>query len=402
MRILNISSVIPYPPIDGGRNGIYYPLRHLAARGHDITLACLTDTPDPDAVRHLETFCRVEVLPFSKKPTLRKLLAFLFSPRSFNLGRFRTPDIERRILELAQRGSFDVVEVALSVAWYGLLLKREAGLPVVLRVHNVHWINFARSISHWKNPLVKFYLWDEARKIRREELSIVAGVDLNLTVSDHDAAVLKSHSPGTRCVTVPAGVELGNFTGDRVTEDPRTVLWMGSLGWLPNQDSFWWFYRSIVPEILRRDPGVRIRVVGSTPPADIVALRHPSVEILGYVEDLRGVMRTSQVCVVPLRIGSGIRIKLLEMFADRRAVVSTSIGCEGLGVEDGRELLIADDPEGFAAAVVRLLDDASLRGALGDRARTHVEEHYDWKQLAQQYETAYRSVMPGGSARTSS
>jgi polysaccharide biosynthesis protein PslH len=222
-------------------------------------------------------------------------------------------------------------------------------------------------------------------------------MDLNLTVSDHDAEVLRRHAPGVRCRTVPAGVELSKFTGERSPEEPRSVLWMGSLGWLPNQDSFWWFYRSIVPGIVRRDPRVRITVVGSNPPGEITALRHPNVEVLGFVEDLAQVMRRSQVCVVPLRVGSGIRIKLLEMFAERRAVVSTTIGCEGLGVQNGRHLLIADDPGGFAEAVVRLLDDAPLRAELGDRARSHVENLFDWEKIAAQYEDAYRSVAGPGS-----
>jgi glycosyltransferase involved in cell wall biosynthesis len=169
---------------------------------------------------------------------------------------------------------------------------------------------------------------------------------------------------------------------------------------MPNQDSFWWFFRSIVPEIVRRDPRVRITVVGSHPPRKIANLRHPNVEVLGYVEDLRSVMRRSQVCVVPLRVGSGIRIKLLEMFAERRAVVSTSIGCEGLGVVDGGELLIADDPVGFAAAVVRLLDDDQLRIEIGDRARKHVELRYGWEQIAAQYEEAYRSVIEANAGRS--
>jgi hypothetical protein len=168
MRIFNISTVIPYPPTDGGRSGIYYPLKHLAARGHEITIAVLTDRPDADAVRHLESFARVECHPFSKKPLVPEAIASLVSPRSFNLGRYFIPAFRDRILALARANSYDVVEVALSSARYGLLLKRELGLPVVLRVHNVHWVNFARSVAHWKNPAVKLFLWYETLKTRRE------------------------------------------------------------------------------------------------------------------------------------------------------------------------------------------------------------------------------------------
>ena len=344
--------------------------------------------------------CRVELHLFKKRALVPWALFSIASPRSFNLGRYDVPEFRQKVIAFAREGRYDVVEVALSTAGYGLDIRRELGTPVVQRVHNVHWVNIDRMNSASKNPVARLFLRNETRKTRREEVELAVQVDLNLTVSDHDAEMLRKDDARIRCVTIPAGVALSGSHVEHGKEEPRSILWMGSLGWPPNQDSFWWFYREIFPDLVRRDSRVRLVVAGSNPPEDILNIRQHNVEILGYVEDLRSVIRRCQVCVVPLRIGSGIRLKLLEMFAERRAVVSTSIGCEGMGVEDGTHLLIADDPAGFAGAVLRLLDDDQLRAALGDRARRHVELLYDWEKIAVQYEDAYRSVVgPGAGGR---
>lgn len=394
MRILSISTLLPYPITNGIRHSLYYPLRYLAARGHQVTLLCLADNPDPAAVAHLRTFCTVEIHQASTKRSMKGMLLSLASSKSYDLTRFEIPSFREHALALARREQFDVVEVALSSAWCGLFLKKELGLPVVLRVHDVHWVNFERSIAQWKNPAAKLFLWIEARKIRREELAFGAATDLNLTISDTDADVLMRNGSGIRCRTAPAGIPLDQDK-QRLQADgePHTVLWMGSLGWTPNRDSFWWFYNTIVPRLVDQDPLVQVMVVGSDPPPEIRDLKHPNVNVIGYVDDITEAILRAQVCVVPLRIGSGIRLKLLEMFSLRRAVVSTTVGCEGLNVRPGEHLLVEDEPGPFAAAVVRLLQDPDKRRALGDRARLFVEESYSWETVTGLFEEAFASVV---------
>jgi polysaccharide biosynthesis protein PslH len=392
MRILNICTLVPFPPVDGGRINVYYPIKYLAARGHNITLACLSETMEPDSVRHMESLCRIEIQQWSKKPSIAGAFCSLFSSEPYDIKRYKSPQLMSRVRELARSGRFDVVEAGLHSAWYALALKREFGLPVVLRVHNVHWMNFKRLVGLRNNPLAKLFLLNETAKLRGEELRVARSVDLNLTVTDNDAEVLHKYDRTILTMTVPGGVELSDFVENRPVQRPHSVLWMGSLGWLPNQDSFWWLYESIVPEIVRLDPRVQITVIGSNPPAKIMAVRHPNIKILGYVKDIKEIITESQVCVVPLRIGSGMRLKLLELFAMRSAVVSTSVGCEGLDTIAGEHLIVANKPEEFAAGVVRLLRDEPLRERLGIRAQEHVSQRYNWDAIASQYEHAYESV----------
>jgi glycosyltransferase involved in cell wall biosynthesis len=145
--------------------------------------------------------------------------------------------------------------------------------------------------------------------------------------------------------------------------------------------------------MVERMRGLRVYVVGSNPPRAIRNLHHPNIKVLGFVQDVREYIQKAQVCVVPLRAGSGIRLKLLEMFAMKKGVVSTSLGCEGLNVRHREHLLIADASETFADAVISLVSDGALRSALGDAARRHVRQHFDWEKVAEAYEHTYQSVL---------
>ena len=148
-----------------------------------------------------------------------------------------------------------------------------------------------------------------------------------------------------------------------------------------------------MPHLVRRVPDVKIHIVGSKPPKEILNVRHPNVQIHGFVPDISEALRRAAVCVVPLQVGSGIRVKLLEMFAMRKAVVSTSIGAEGLHIENGKQLLLADTPESFAEAVARLLGNAQLRKTLAENARRHVQDSYTWEKMGPLYEEAYRRAI---------
>jgi glycosyltransferase involved in cell wall biosynthesis len=394
MRILNICTLLPYPPIDGSRNGVYYPVKYLSERGHAITFACVVDKIDTDAIHHMESFCeKVIVQVHDHKPALLGALASLFVRFPYDLKRYINQDLMQQLREASKTGQFDVIEVGLHSAWYGMQLAHEFSVPLVYRVHNLHWVNFERSIHHFRNILLKVYLWIEARKLRRQELIVAASADLSLTVSDTDAKVMRSYVPTLVCRTVPAGVALENVNVEVGEPTKNSILWMGSLKWHPNRDSFWWFYNDILPEIVKRNPDALVRVVGSHPPEEIRRIRHPNVHVLGFVDDLQAEIRKAEVCVVPLRVGSGIRIKLLELFSLRRAIVSTTIGAEGLNVHHGDELLIADTPSAFAEAVVSLQRDPMLRRRLGEKSYEFVSARYDWRAIAKMFETAYEEAV---------
>jgi len=396
MRILDISPLFPYPLFDGGRKGIYYPLRSLVRRGHAIHLACLMEKEDPASVRRLEEIFTVTAVVSPRTPTPMGALTSVPRRTPYQVSRFHNAELLQKARGLLHSARFDILQVeGMQAAWYALLLGPEFNIPTVMRHHDVLSLNMARAAEHAGDPFRRLWLRYDVRRVRAYERSSSAGIGSNLMISEIERDLVLRAQPGARCDVVPAGVDLDEFTPLQVAEDPRSVLWLGALHWAPNRNSFWWFYNDIVPEIVKRHPDVRIRVAGTGAPPDILAVRHPNVEILGFVPEVRQLMALSQVCVVPLKVGSGVRIKLLEMFAMRRAVVSTAVGAEGLGVKDGEQALIADSPGSFADRVALLLDDSALRERLGRCAREHVERHFSWDMIAEKYEAVYRSLLEG-------
>ena len=394
MKILIVTTQLPYPLIDGSKKGIYYPIKYLAERGNEIHLACLSERNDEEAINEMKKYCTLDIVTHSKKPTFKNALASLFDTTPYYLSRYHNKALLDSIIARLGKTSFDVIEVeGIHSAFYGLSIKKVKNIPVVMRLHNVESVNLERFMSEQKNPFLKAYIYLETKKLQRYEARESGKFDKVLMVSRDDQDVILSKNPAVKCVVVPAGVDTSLFSPRVVQEEENSVLWLGALHWLPNQDSFWWFFKNIVPVIVEKMPGVTIYVIGSNPPEDIQSAKHPNVKVLGFVEDVRQYIEKVQVCVVPLRIGSGIRLKLLEMFAMKKAVVSTTIGCEGLNVTKGDQLLIEDDAKGFADAVVKLLSDYSLRRNLGDRALSHVRKEFEWAHIAMQYEAAYRSAI---------
>jgi glycosyltransferase involved in cell wall biosynthesis len=394
VRILDISPLLPFPPRDGGRKSVYYPIRELVSRGHTIRFCCLAEREDPAAIREMERLCALDVVISPKAPTAAGAIQSLGRTVPYDLSRFHSPRLLEVVRRRVREEQFDVIQVeGIHAAYYGLELRRDTHLPMVMRVHNVQSLNMARALRTIRNPFVRAWLLLDTARIRRYERRVHGLFESNMVVSREERETLIAQNPAVRCDVVPMGVDLGEFAPRNVPEEPGTVLWMGALNWPPNRESFWWFYREIVPLLAGRMPGVKIKIAGNRPPADILAVRHPNVEILGFVDDIADLMARSQVCVVPLQAGSGVRVKLLEMFAMGRPVVTTRIGCEGLDVEDGVQAVLADSAGAFASAVADLLLDPNRRWKLGAAALAHVRARYSWQSVASQYEVVYRAAI---------
>jgi polysaccharide biosynthesis protein PslH len=401
VNILVVSPLLPLPAIDGGRRGVFYSVKSLASRGHRIHFACLNRQADPDAVKAMERYCTVDLVPATTKPNVVGATRALFSRIPYDASRFHNEELLARILDRLQHEEFDVVQIyGIHAAWYARKIRRAVRLPIVLRVECVQYLNLVRALGRYRNPFLNLYLRLEAAKMRRYEAEIGKEVDINLTVTGADRDALHSLDPSIPCAVVPSGIDPHEFVPGTGPPAPWSVLWMGSLSWLPNQDSFWWFYREIVPLLVEKIPDVSISIAGSNPPDDILAIKHPNIRMLGFVPDLQECMRQNMVCVVPLRVGSGLRIKLLEMFAMKKAVVSTPVGCEGLDVTDGKELLVAETPVAFADAVARLLADSPLRESIAGGGRAFVLRGYTWDRIAEQWEGVLRSTIQRYRTRT--
>jgi glycosyltransferase involved in cell wall biosynthesis len=247
----------------------------------------------------------------------------------------------------------------------------------VLNNENVEHVILRRYLDRERNPAKVAYAWLEHRKMKRWEREVCARSTVAMACSAIDQDVLQALCPTLPITIVPNVVDLDPFDTD-VREDPLTILFQGGMDWYPNRDAVQFFTRKILPEIRRRVPGARFVVAGRNPaPAFVSTFADvQGMTFTGTVNDIRPFIAKAAVCVAPLRIGSGTRLKILEAAAMAKSVVSTRIGAEGLLLVPGEDIILADDADSFATSVAALLGDAPRRCAMGRSARARLERHY--------------------------
>jgi glycosyltransferase involved in cell wall biosynthesis len=227
----------------------------------------------------------------------------------------------------------------------------------------------------------------EWRKVRRYEARTCARARLTLTVSDVDRTALASLAPGAAIAAIPTGVDIDYFAPDGTRETPASLVFTGSMDWYPNDDAVRHFMATVLPRIRAEIPDASLTVVGRRPAAGLrEAAARAGVAVTGTVDDVRPYVAAAAVYVVPIRIGGGTRLKIFEALAMGKAVVSTTIGAEGLPLVPGEHFLRADEPGEFADAVVSLIRNPSRRRALGRAGRRLVQERYAWSRIAREFE----------------
>ena len=391
LRILQIAPRYPYPPKDGGRIGIYNITKSVAARGHDVHFACF-GMEDSD-LSGMQDFCSVYLVPHDTENSMFGMLANLPSSWPYTISKYRSAAMVGLLQQLTGEHSFDVVHVDHAhMAPYGALLKRERGLPYVLREHNFETTIYRRFGESQTNPLFRSYMRMQTSRLQRFECSQLRHPDRIAAITGEDAAIIQAHCDRTADI-IPAGVDLERFPVLGRTQEVPMVTILGSLRWQPHLDGVRWFVEKVIPLLREQRPDATVVIAGEHPPAWLRAKSDDGLHVPGFVDDLVGLLERTSVLAVPLHVGGGMRIKLLEYFASGKAVVSTPVGAEGNAACDGEHLLLADDADSFAAALVRLLCDGALRVRLGDNARALAEERYSWDVIAAQFEDAYRGAM---------
>ncbi|MCG3118710.1 MAG: hypothetical protein ALAOOOJD_00964 [bacterium] len=394
MKILQICPRIPFPLHDGGAIGIFNITKHLALRGHQITmLAFGKDELAP--VEGLREYCDLSIVPHVTATQPLAAIMNVVSRMPYTISKYQAGKMFRQLGEIVAKSVFDIVHVDhLHMASYGVFLKERHGLPIVLRQHNVEAAVMERFIRHQKSAWLRWYAQLQYRKLLRLEPNLCEQFDCCVMITPEDRRRLQKMSPRAHTTVIPAGVDIPRSAGN-VSEDPGNILFLASLDWPPNVDGFMWFYENVLPLVQSEEPGVRVSIIGKGQAPRLQRLKHPNIRFIGFVNDVVPYLQAAQICIVPLFAGGGMRIKILEMLAHRKCVVSTSVGCEGIEAANGRELLIADDPTNFAKALLAVLRDPALRLTLGRQARQLVEMKYAWPQIGAAFESVYSQCILG-------
>jgi sugar transferase (PEP-CTERM/EpsH1 system associated) len=400
MRVLWLNTHLLLPLDKGGKLRTWHLMRHLAA-SHHITSIAFDDPDGAEANRRgmSEVCAKLVMVPRRERPKegarfYAGVARHLFDPLPYAVAQYRSAAYRQAVTAELSTGRYDRVVCDFLVPAVNL----PSRLPCasVLFTHNVEAEIWRRHADTAASLLHRTLYRQQWRRMRRFERRTLARFDRVLAVSDADRDTFARLYPGALdapATVIPTGVDTGYFAP--APASGHGLVFTGSMDWLPNVDGVLHFCRDILPLVRRQLPGVTFTIVGRAPTPAVRRLAdQPGVSVTGRVDDVRPYLASAAAYVVPLRIGGGTRLKIFEAMAAGRAVVSTSIGAEGLPAEPGRHLLLADDPAGFAASVVALLTRPALRSALEHEARALVASGYDWRHAAAHLERAILDTTP--------
>ena len=403
MKILMICHFLPYPPHGGNLQRSFNLLREIS-RNNKIHLLALNQKailPDEESINRgieaLSEFCeeiKVYAIPLdlSKFKWYLNLFLNLFSPLPFTVRWFKSGELRNEIEKQIRSCQFDLIHFdTIDLFQYSGIIP---DIPRVLNHHNVESTLLLRRGANEKNIFTKFYLNLQGRKLKRYEKYAVGKVNVNITVSESDSETLRKAEPRGKFKVVPNGTDINYFTPAQ-KGDSKELVYIGGMNWYPNRDAMIYFYTSIYPIIKMEIPDVIMNIIGQDPPKELArfATDDTSLRIHGYVEDVRDYISRSAVYVVPIRVGGGTRLKILDAFACGKALVSTSIGCEGIDVSPGNNILIGDSSGEFADQVIKLIKDETLRRKLEINARKLVEEKYSWEIIGRRLNEIYGNAV---------
>lgn len=393
MRILYVLPQLPYPADRGGKVVLHNIVEHMRRR-HRVSIVALTHGPrDIEAAEaYRERVAALWTFPCRPRRHPGVLARAAFSPLPLKALRFSNAAMERKVAALCTGGGFDLVHAQ---NYYAAQYVRRRFPPA--KVHyteNFEGALLERSAAHHPNPLTAALLRIQARRTERYEFEVCRRFDRVYAITRTDLERMRERAPDLPFEYLPASIDTETFQPSPSPVAASDLVFVGSLDYFPNIDGLNWFHREVLPRLRARQSDCRLVVVGHRPAGILARLaRDPSVEFAGRVDRVHPFVHRAAVYVVPLRIGGGVRLKILEAMALGKAIVTTSIGCEGIECTPGRHLVVADGAETFAQAVLRLLAYPGERDRLARNARDLVVSRHSIPAVMSRLEVSYQDTI---------
>ncbi len=382
---MNLLMVAPYLPAPswGASTRSYYLLQALAHE-HSVSLLALSDASAPEAISaslqeiNLKHIYQVSSASSMENRRFRKILS-TFMRKSYLMKLYYEQEIQHELDAILAQEHYDaVIFESIFMAGYHV----PNALTTIIDQHNIEHELLQRTYEQEPSRLRKWFNWREAHKIKPLELAYCRKAQGVLVTSEREYLLLKRLVPQCHAFVVPNGVDTQRFNAiNGQQEVANRIIFTGTMNYYPNIQAVLFFAQECWPRIRAQIPTATWQIVGKSPPPEVERLATlPGVTVTGAVPDVKPYLAAASVAIAPLLIGSGTRLKILEALAMQKAVVSTSLGCEGLVIETGKQLCIANQPEQFAQSVIDLLQSKEMRTSLGQAGRTLVETAYSWEQ----------------------
>lgn len=397
MKILIILNRIPWPTYDGGSLANYNLIKGLFDSQVSLKILALNPISDKVDVNTLpEIFHKAELEYISLITEIKPLKAFknLFGNKAYNLERFKNKSFEQLILRTLRNHSFDLIHLeGIIAATYLPLIKQNSLLPCFFRQHNVEYQIWQNLASNAKSPLLKWYYAILAKRVQKTEFELLQLADKVLAISETDAVVFKQWLKSEKVFMAGQGFELAGYDHPPKAEIPFSFFHLGNMSWLPNVEAVQEILTVIWPKIHQVYPKSKLFLAGKNMPETFLKHNSESINCSGEVENAADFMADKQILLVPLKSGSGIRIKILEAMALGKIVITSSAGAAGLPVTHRQELCIANDTNQYLAAIESIYNNPEFAATIQNKARVFVSNHFDNKQVAQKLIQFYQSAI---------
>lgn len=395
MNLLMVSSYVPGRSWGAGTRS-YYLLQALA-RQHSVSLLAVSVDSSTETVSNaLQEMKLKDVWQITSTSSVQKKriqqIVTLLQGKSYLLSLHYKEEVQKKIDALLTQNHYDAVLFeGIFIAGYHV----PNNLPVIIDQHNIEHELLQRTYQQERSWVRKWYNRWETRKLKPIELERCRKAQGVLVTSEREYLLLKQLAPQCLVEVVPNGVDTKTFKLiDAQQEVDHRLVFTGTMSYHPNTQAVLFFARECWPLIRAQLPQATWQIVGNSPPPEIERLAElPGVTVTGTVPNVQPYLAAASVVVAPLLVGSGTRLKILEALAMQKAVVSTSLGCEGLAVKDGEHLIVADQPESFALAVIDLLQHAKKRASLGNAGRALVDAEYSWERCGKALNRALEKMV---------
>jgi len=394
MKILILSSKIPFPPKDGGSIATLGIAKGLEKAGNEVTMLSLNTRKHYVSPEEIPSpaYINMKIIPVFHDTSInvfKALSNLLFSDEPYNGIRFISPAFEQELISLLKTEKFDIIQLeGPYMGYYISAIRKYSKTLISLRAHNVEHEIWERKSQGEKNPIRRFYLNLLTRRIKEHETRIIKTVDFLVPISERDEKILLAMFPNIPSRVIPAGVDVENYPQP---EDPQypSLFFIGSLDWLPNQEGLLWFIDHVWPE-LHKNQKIQFHVGGRGAPYWLEKkLITNNIHFHGEIEDAYKFMNQYAIMISPVFSGSGIRIKNLEAMMMGKAVVSTSMGSEGVSYTHNENILLADDPQTFISIIKEYATDRIKYDKIAKSGRAFVMESFNnlafCKNLAEFY-----------------
>ena len=393
LRILIFTPSLPYPPIWGFGIRVYQFIR-LLAHTHHVSLLTYEEPGEADKVSAVQrlgaTVCTVPRASETERSKRLAQLSSVFSRVSYQRRSIHSIAMQAKLDQLALHEPYDIIQIESS---------QMAGFtfdPRSVRVvdeHNIEYELLYRMYQTERSTARRFYNWLEFTKFKREEIGTWRNLSGCVMTSAREQDIVRGLAPGKPTIVGANAVDVDYFSPADDPVDHNAIVMTGLMLYRPNIDGAVYFLQEIFPRILASRPGMVFYIVGAGATDELKRFASANVVVTDTVPDIRPYARKASVFLVPLRMGGGTRLKVLEGLALEKAVVSTSIGCEGIDVTHGEHLLIADKPLDFADAVLKLSSDREMAARLGRAGRALTERRYKWEAVVGQLEAFYGRLL---------